>query len=239
MLQQVKSAEERWIERVGPPRMAVRSVFPRDAVAVIYKPARSAMTSGRDRTRQWKLHFERRLAPYIEPLMGWTADDDTLASEVELSFPSLEAAVGYAQRQGLNFIVQGAGTFTPKHQLVVDNASADLSGAASRRARRQRLEWVERTLGTDVIRHGLGPGDPAADYASPDEVLHDARLSPEQKRDVLRHWALNAYQIELALSRGEPQSEPSRLEEVITAMLDLEQEHSATAEKAQAAQSAA
>ncbi|WP_354270559.1 NADH dehydrogenase ubiquinone Fe-S protein 4 [Bradyrhizobium japonicum] len=44
------------------------------------------MTSGRARAQRWTLRFERRSAPYIEPLMGWTGDDDPL-SQVELSVP--------------------------------------------------------------------------------------------------------------------------------------------------------
>jgi hypothetical protein len=36
--------------------------------------------------------------------MGWTSGTDTLS---QLDFPSAEAAVVYAKRQGLNFIVQG------------------------------------------------------------------------------------------------------------------------------------
>jgi hypothetical protein len=64
------------------------SPFPGDAQAVIYQPAPSPMTSGRAHLAQWKLRFERRSAPYIEPLMGWTAGDDTL-TQVELSFPSM------------------------------------------------------------------------------------------------------------------------------------------------------
>ncbi len=42
--------------------------------------------------------FQRPSAPYIEPLMGWTADDDTL-SQVELCFPSMKSAVAYARRR--------------------------------------------------------------------------------------------------------------------------------------------
>ena len=83
-----------------------RSIFPADAQATIYKTAPSPMTSGRTRAERWTLRFERRSAPYIEPLMGWTGDDDTLA-QIELSFPSAEAAIAYARRQGLQYTVQG------------------------------------------------------------------------------------------------------------------------------------
>jgi NADH dehydrogenase ubiquinone Fe-S protein 4 len=49
---------------------------------------------------QWKLRFEPRSSQYIEPLMGWTGSDDTL-SQVELPFPSVEAAVAYKIERGL------------------------------------------------------------------------------------------------------------------------------------------
>ena len=88
------------------PGPLTRSVFPADAQATIYKAAPSPMTSGRTRAERWTLRFERRSAPYIEPLMGWTGDDDTLA-QVELSFPSAETVIAYARRQGLQYTVQG------------------------------------------------------------------------------------------------------------------------------------
>jgi ETC complex I subunit conserved region len=200
-----------------------RSVFPRDALAVIYKPAPSPMTSGRAHTAQWKLRFERRSPPCIEPLMGWTGDDDPL-TQVELSFPSVESAIAYARRQGLQFSVQGLSEQESKPRLVSDNG--DPEGYAANKQRRRRLEWIERTLGPEALRHGYGPGiDPAASYAAPQHVLQDRSLSQERKRDVLRRWALDAYQIELEHSRGNSLAEPSRLQEVIDALLDLEEPH--------------
>ena len=100
------SARSDFTARQGVPAQSTRSVFPAGAQATIYKAAPSPMTSGRARVKQWKLRFERRSAPYIEPLMGWTGDDDTLA-QIELSFPSAESAIAYARRQGLQFTVQG------------------------------------------------------------------------------------------------------------------------------------
>src|SRR5206468_12309789 len=81
------------------------STFPADAVAVIYRTARSAMTSGTANSRNWKLRFERRSPPFVEPLMGWTGGDDTLA-QVEITFSSALAAIAYAHRQGLKFALQ-------------------------------------------------------------------------------------------------------------------------------------
>jgi hypothetical protein len=76
--------------------------------AVIYKPAKSAMTSGRAGTKRWLLEFEPQSAPFIEPLMGWTGSADPLA-QVRLTFPSREAAVAYAKRQGLDYEVREEG----------------------------------------------------------------------------------------------------------------------------------
>jgi len=56
----------------GRPLAMGRSSFPEGAVARIFKPSRSATTSGKARTKGWRLTFERRTAPFIEPLMGWT-----------------------------------------------------------------------------------------------------------------------------------------------------------------------
>jgi hypothetical protein len=200
-----------------------RSVFPRDALAVIYKPAPSPMSSGLAHTGDWKLRFERRSPPYIEPLMGWTGSGDTL-TQVELCFPSAESAVAYARRQGIQFRVEGLSEQEAKPRLVSNNAEA--GGRAASKQRRRRLEWVERTLGPEVLRHGYGPGlDPAASYADPQDVLGDRNLSQERKRDVLRRWALDAYRIEIEHSRSNSLSEPSRLQEAIDALLDLEEPH--------------
>jgi hypothetical protein len=226
MLQEMKSTHECWAERDGAPRRApTRSVFPDDALAVIYKPARSVMTSGKARTRDWKLRFEPRSRPLIEPLMGWTGGDDTL-SQVELTFPSAAAAVAYARRQGLRYRLQG--TDNPDARPG-SNAKAANARSSSPDVWPWRLEWVERTLGLRSAQNKSGPVcGPAAYYASPQDVLDDHDLSPAQKRDVLRRWALDAYLIELALFRGEPQSEPSRLDEVIYALFDLDETQTGT-----------
>jgi hypothetical protein len=88
-----------------------RSVFPDDAVAYIYKPSRAVTTSGTARVKGWRLIFERRTAPFIEPLMGYSGCDDTL-TQVKLSFPTLRSAISYAERQGLTYVIQ-----TPSGQI--------------------------------------------------------------------------------------------------------------------------
>jgi len=193
--------------------------FPPEAVTILYQPARSAMTSGRARTHDWKLRFERRTPPIIEPLMGWTSGDDTL-SQIELSFPSLESAIAYARRQGLAYTVSGMTQGPPEQRMISSARTAQRVEAA---ARHRRLKWVEQTLGPDVIQHGLSAGaDPAEQYADPKDVLSDARLTKDQKRHMLQRWALDAYQLDLAFSRLSSEPYVSRLQEVIDALLKLD-----------------
>jgi hypothetical protein len=61
---QTKIPQEHRREGVNPAAVpSTSSIFPDDAMAIIYKPARSAMTSGKARTREWKLRFEPRSPP--------------------------------------------------------------------------------------------------------------------------------------------------------------------------------
>jgi hypothetical protein len=93
-------------------------------------------------------------------------------------------------------------------------------------ARSRRLEWVERTLGADAVCNAASGYraliNPSACFASPNDVLCDPKLSVERKREILRQWALDAYLIEVAATEGIPEGEPSRLEEVIDALIDLD-----------------
>jgi len=73
---------------------------------VIFEPAKSAMTSGA-RRKPWLLEFEPQSGPFIEPLMGWTGSSDPLA-HMQLGFASREAAIAYAERQGLEYEVRGS-----------------------------------------------------------------------------------------------------------------------------------
>ena len=89
------------------------------ARARIYKPAKTAMQSGRAKTRKWVLDFEPGSARKVEPLMGWTSSGDTRA-QVTLRFDSKEEAVAYAEKHGIEYQV-----FEPKTQRRSIKAYAD------------------------------------------------------------------------------------------------------------------
>ena len=80
-------------------------------VARIYRPAKTAMSSGQANARHWMLEYEPERAKTIEPLMGYTSSDD-MKSQIRLEFDSREAAVAYAERNGIAYQV-----FEPKDRV--------------------------------------------------------------------------------------------------------------------------
>ena len=72
--------------------------------AIIYRPARSAMTSA-PRPNYWVLEFEPSRPPQIDPLMGYTSTGDPYRP-IRLKFPDRDSAVDFAERQDWRYIVR-------------------------------------------------------------------------------------------------------------------------------------
>lgn len=72
--------------------------------AKIFRPTRSAMTSGHAQTRGWLLEYEPAERKKIDPLMGWTGSGD-MNGQVRLHFDTKEEAVDYAERHGIPYQV--------------------------------------------------------------------------------------------------------------------------------------
>ena len=68
--------------------------------ARIYKPAKTAMSSGTAKTHDWVLEFAPSEARTVDPRMGWTSSGDTQA-QVKLQFDTKEAALDYAELHGI------------------------------------------------------------------------------------------------------------------------------------------
>lgn len=88
--------------------------------ARIYQRPKNAMQSGRARTHEWVLEFvpSDRVRP--DPLTGWAGSGDT-QKQVILGFPTLEAAQGYAEREGIAYRVIPAAAPKLKLQSYADN----------------------------------------------------------------------------------------------------------------------
>ena len=75
------------------------------ALLRIYQPAKTAMQSGRARTRQWLVEFAPGTAQSPDPLMGWAGGAET-SSQVMLRFDSRDEAVAYAEKRGLDYEIE-------------------------------------------------------------------------------------------------------------------------------------
>ena len=91
--------------------------------ALIFRPARNAMQSGRGKSRHWVLVHEKSSPVRIDPLMGYASSSD-MESQIRLKFDTLEQAEDYARSQGMAYRVQPDQQPTPKRTLYVDNFQA-------------------------------------------------------------------------------------------------------------------
>lgn len=88
--------------------------------ARIYQQIKNAMQSGRARTGSWVLEHEPTEAKRPDPLTGWAGSGDT-RGQVRLTFPTLDAAKAYAEREGLTAHVVAGPEKKLKLQAYADN----------------------------------------------------------------------------------------------------------------------
>lgn len=88
--------------------------------ARIYKPSKNAMQSGKAKYGVWYLEFEPADKKRPDALMGWAGSSDT-QSQVRLRFPTQEAAIAYANRYGIEYVVMPEQPRTLKIQAYADN----------------------------------------------------------------------------------------------------------------------
>ncbi|WP_267356497.1 MULTISPECIES: NADH dehydrogenase ubiquinone Fe-S protein 4 [unclassified Methylobacterium] len=214
--------EERTIEAGhNNPPMAVPPGWLAGRTARIRRRERPVDTAGRARTGTWLLTVERETPPEIEPLMGWTAGDDPLATQVQLSFPTRAEAIAYTERHGLTDTVEPETAVTGPTPVAPTIPSwrpglrprpphPPARRAAGRRRATPELPDLERAL-----------VNPAAVFAAPAQVLDHPRLLPGCKREILRRWAWDEYLKEVAAAEGMAEGEPSQLDAVTAALLAL------------------
>ena len=88
-------------------------------LAKIYRPAKSAMQSGKAKTHEWVLEFEAASARAPDMLVDWTQSSD-MDGQVRLQFASKDEAVAYANAHGIAFQVT-----EPKTPRKIIKAYAD------------------------------------------------------------------------------------------------------------------
>src|SRR5947209_10088825 len=93
------------------------------ALARIYRPAKSAMQSGRAQ-RKWTLEYEPVTRRDPDPPMGWSSAQDTL-NQVQLRFDTLDEAVAFAGKHGLEYSIIEPHQRSPKAKSYADNFRYD------------------------------------------------------------------------------------------------------------------
>jgi hypothetical protein len=88
--------------------------------ARIVQTSKTAMQSGRAKDGEWSLEFEAADAQRADPLMGWAGSRDT-RRQLNLRFPSLDAAKAYAAAKGIAVTVVPAAQKQLKIQAYADN----------------------------------------------------------------------------------------------------------------------
>ncbi len=73
-------------------------------LARIFRPAKSAMQSGKASTQVWMLQFEPSSARRPDPLIGWTTTADT-DGQIRMRFATREEAIDFATRHAIAFEV--------------------------------------------------------------------------------------------------------------------------------------
>jgi hypothetical protein len=95
--------------------------------ARIFRPAKSAMQSGRGGTQEWVMEFDEALTRTLDPLTGWTSVDGT-SGQVRLTFATREEAVAYARQNGFTFEV----TDSAEPRRLIKNYSENFSANRKR-----------------------------------------------------------------------------------------------------------
>jgi NADH dehydrogenase ubiquinone Fe-S protein 4 len=94
------------------------------AQARIFRPAKTAMQSGRRNTQQWRLEYEPATPREPDPLMGWASAEDTL-NQISLRFDTLDEAVVFAKRLALDYAIVEPRERTLKPKSYADNFRYD------------------------------------------------------------------------------------------------------------------
>ena len=89
-------------------------------LARIFRPAKTAMQSGRGQGDLWLLEYEPEVALKVDPLMGYTSSSD-MRRQIRLEFASSAEAVAYAERNGIPYRVFEEHDRAPKKLSYSDN----------------------------------------------------------------------------------------------------------------------
>lgn len=70
----------------------------------IYQPSKTAMQSGKRKTKKWLMEFNTQRYFSIDPLMGWISSANT-SGQLRLFFKDLQDAIQFAKQKGLSYTI--------------------------------------------------------------------------------------------------------------------------------------
>lgn len=88
--------------------------------ARIFRPAKTAVSSGRAKSRYWLLEMEPKERREADALIGWVGSGDT-EQQLVMRFPSKDAAIAYAKRAGIDYTVDDPHERVMKPKSYSDN----------------------------------------------------------------------------------------------------------------------
>ncbi|HKJ62929.1 MAG TPA: NADH dehydrogenase ubiquinone Fe-S protein 4 [Hyphomicrobiales bacterium] len=89
--------------------------------ARIYRPSKTAMQSGRAKTKAWLMEFDAEIARRVDPLMGWTSAEDMASGQVKLWFETAEEAAAFAKTHGVPYRIEPEHQATARPKAYSDN----------------------------------------------------------------------------------------------------------------------
>ena len=90
----------------------------------IYQPRKTAMQSGRARTRYWLVEYEPAAKVKNDPLMGWVGHGDT-RNQLRMRFDTREEAVAFCQKHELSYQLIDPKPRKLQHKSYADNFRFD------------------------------------------------------------------------------------------------------------------
>lgn len=95
--------------------------------AIIYRPSKSAMQSGIQNTKQWRMEIRSDDPKFVDPTMGWIGSRDT-TRQLVLKFASEEEAVEYCKKHLISFDIR-----SPKVRIIKPKSYANNFSTGKRR----------------------------------------------------------------------------------------------------------
>lgn len=90
----------------------------------IYQPRKTAMQSGRAKTRYWLVEYEPGAKVKNDPLMGWVGHGDT-RNQLRMRFETREEAVAFCQKHELDYHLIEPKARKLQHKSYADNFRYD------------------------------------------------------------------------------------------------------------------